>query len=303
MSRRAFASLKSSPLRQQSSDDVIEIYANTYNSDWVHYDYSGDWYCAFMAEANGDLYDFHLDIYSDQLPGHYTEADLDSYYTWCRKNDVEFHFTEADITITALDATGLYAIDATVKTTLDETLHIVLDPVAPSRDDITVEGDVLVSSYYYGPDWTIAFEQYDRYRLALDMENPTNPGSLEGEYTTEDCWLEYCVLYDVQTGIERAFKSLAFTVVGNDPQGDIEITGKGVLEDDINVDFHFHQMLPIVAEETIDLVDATLESFLFRDPMVTHKASLVVKSEEHQVEIKVAYDGVKGTFTDFYWMF
>lgn len=304
MPRRAFAALKSSPLRAASSDEVVEIYTDSYNSAWVHYEYSGDWYCTFMAEANGDMYDFHLDVYADQLPGHYTEADLDDYYTWCRKNDVEFHFTEADITITESSvAPDQYEIDATVKTTLDETLHIVVKPGAPSTEDINMEGDELVSSYFYGPDWSISFEQYDRYRIMLDMENAENPGNLEGTYTTDNCWLEYCTFYDMQTGVERLFKELNFTVVGNDPKGNIEITGTGVLEDDINVSFHFLQTLPIEPAETIALNDATLESFLFHDPSVTHKASLKVRSEEQQVEINLAYDGTKGTFTEFYWMF
>lgn len=304
MSRRAFAALKPSPLRAVNGDEVVEIKADGYGSEWVHYEYSGDWYCTFMAEANGDMYDFHLDIYADELPGHYTVADLDEFYSWHRKNNVEFSFTEADINITESSAVaGQYEIDATVKTTLDETLHIVVKPAVPSTEDITVEGDEMVSSYYYGPDWAISFEQYDRYRIMLDMENAETPGNLEGTYTTDNCWLEYCTLYDMQTGIERQFKELNFTVAGNDPSGDLEITGTGVLNDDINVSFHFHQTLPIVATETYALDDATLESFLFHDPNATHKASLTVRSEEKQVEIKVAYDGVKGTFNEFYWMF
>lgn len=304
MPRRAWAALKASPLKAANSDETIEMYIDNYNTDWVYYDYSGDWYCTFMTEANGSMYDFHLDIYTNKLPGHYTLADLDDFYTWCRKDEVEFHFSEADITITeSTKSEGKYVIDATVRTTLDETLHIVVDPAAPSHEDIIVEGDEMVSCNYYAPDWNISFEQYNRYRVVLDMQNPEDPENIEGTYTADDCRLGLCSLYDVQTGIERQFDDLQFTVVGDDPQGDLEITGSGVLTDGIKVNFHFHQTLPIQATQTIDLTDATLESFLFHDPMCTHKASFTIRSEEQQVEFKVSYDGTKGTYNEFYWAF
>lgn len=296
--RRAFGALKSSPLRATSSDEVRELYISQYNSDWVHYEYSGDWYCTFMGEIDGDKYDFHVDIYADDLVGHFTEADLDGYYTWCRKNDVEFTFAQADINITPSSVEGQYDLDMTVKTTLDETLHVVVSPNPPSMDDIHVEGKILSSAYFYGPDWSVGFEGFDDYYVLLDFENPEVPGQLEGVYSTENFWLEYCNFRNMQTGKENAFVELNMTVAGNDLQNDIEMTGSGVLDNGVNVTFHYLKTPPMEPTQTIAL-DATITHLRFTDPTASRNTTLVALSNDGTREIKVAYDGVKGTFEQF----
>lgn len=296
--RRAFGALKSSPLRAANSDEVRELYISQYNSDWIHYEYSGDWYCTFMGEIDGDKYDFHVDIYADDLVGHFTEADLDGYYTWCRKNDVEFTFAQADINITPSSVEGQYDLDMTVKTTLEETLHVVVSPNPPSMDDIHVEGKILVSSYLYYPDWSVAFQGFDDYYVLLDFENPEVPGQLEGEYSTENFWMEYCSFRNLQTGQENTFVELNMTVAGNDLQNNIEMTGSGVLDNGVKVTFHYQKTPPMDPTQTIAL-DASITHLRFMDPTASRNTTLTALSNDGTREIKVAYDGVKGTFEQF----
>lgn len=295
--RKAFGALKKAPMKGLSSEGAKELYITEYNTNWVHYEYSGDWYCTFMLQGE-DMYDFHLDIYADNLVGHFTEADLDSYYTWGRKNNVEFAFAEADITITKGAGEDLYNIDALVKTTLDETLHIVVVPQAPSMDDIEVEGKTLVSSYYYGPDWYVSFEGFDDYRVNIDFENPVEPGVLAGSYTTENFLLEYCSLYNMQTGQENLFTEINMTIVGDDLLHDIEITGTGVLDNGVNVSFHYLKTLPLQPKENMAL-EVNIDSFRFMDPTASRNTTFVATSLDGERQFKVAYDGVKGTFIDF----
>lgn len=296
--RRAFAALKPTPFANATSDDVVELHINGYNTTFEHFEYAGDWYCTFFGRgSNGADYDFHLDIYTDDIVGHFTESDLDNFYTWGRKDNVEFAVTEADITIDVVGE-GLYRTDAVFKTTLDETLHIVVDPVAPPMDDINIEAKEFISSFFYDPDWFISVEQFDEYVLSLDMTNHAKPGQLEGSYTTSDCYLEFCMVRDKQTGIEAKFTEVEFTVVGDDLEHNIDIQGQGVLENGRNVTFHYAKNPPIDPVQTLD-VDVTLDVVRFMDPTFYRHTTMQATSTDGQLQFSLGYNGVTGLYTDF----
>lgn len=299
--RSAHDVLKASPIAAAKSD-VIELQLTEYNTNWEYFNFTGDWYCTFMATKGADVYDFHLDLYSSELIGHYTEADLDSFYTWGRKNNDEFSFTTADITITEGAAEGLYNVDALVTTSLDETLHIVITPQAPSMDDIFVEAKLLVSSFFYNPDWYITVEDFDKYRVSLDFTNHKNAGKLEGSYTTDDCYLPFCMLHDMQTGIEHQFTDLQIDIKGNDLEHDIEITGSGTLDNTVKVFFHYLKTPPIDPIEVRN-VEVIVDTFRFLDPKALRHTTFQATTLDGQKQFNVAYDGVKGAYNEFDIMF
>lgn len=289
------------PRRAKTEDQAVEIILEKYSYNWYYYEYSQEWYCSIIATLdNGDEYDFNLDFYSEELYGEYTTADIEPYYTYGRKNNVEFSVTECSFTVSPSEAPDFAKLDGTFVTTLGETLHIVVAPKAHEHQDITVEGKQLYSLAYYdwSGDWNLSFQDWDNYRISLDFINPVDINLFAGEYTLENCWDTYCYLYDMTTGLQNYFTELQFTATGDDPYEAFEITGSGVLDNGDNLTFHFLKSLPIDPIQTIQ-VDANLDSFLFADPAASHNASFVATSVDQKLQFHVAYKGATGSFTSF----
>ncbi len=283
-----------------AESDVVELIMTDYNYGWVYYDYSGDWYCSVMCTVdNGDQYDLNIDFYSESLYGEFGFETLDPYYTYGRKNNVEFSVVDGHLSVTPGAEEGKADLDATFVTSMGETLHVVVAPLAHEHQDIVVEGKVLnnLAYYDYSGDWNISFQDYDNYRVTLDFSNPADPARFEGTYTLANCWADYTDLYDIQTGLQYRFTELEFTTTG-DPNSVFEVVGSGVLDNGDNVTFHYQKSLPVVPTEYVE-VDGILASLLFVDPMSSHNTPFVVSSADQKLQFHVAYKSLTGTFDSF----
>lgn len=233
-------SLEAEAQQSAAAAEPVELVFHEYAANWKHDAKAGEWYCTLKAP---DAYTIYLDIYASDLAGEYTTADFNLAECMCLKYKPTggydfFTFTEGTLKV-AIGVDGFEMVDATLTTSLDETLHIVVVPESNEPKEFDIEASYVESAEYFqeDKDWLISFGDAD-YQVYLDLINSANPGSFAGTYGKADCVDQYTYITKLSNGKKYYFDEIEVITQGEEPLEACAIKGKGKLDNGDVVTFH-----------------------------------------------------------------
>lgn len=276
--------------------EVIEIKVNEYIKDWKFYPETGDWRSSITSEDG--VYKVFFSIYSEELVGEYTLANMDGYLSYVNKNgNHSYDMLRAQISITNGVEEGLYNVDASLELSNGERLHVVVDHTPHVPQTFHIEGLEVESALYYDnqQDWFIQFNDGGNYRINLNMVNSIKPGQFAGSYTIHDCFKDFTYLIDTKKGKSYPFVEINFVASGVEPMEECEITGSGILSNSDTVTFHMLKKADIVAKESVT-VDARIDRFEMKCEEVGGNTLIVATSRDQQRQFQITYNGNIGAF-------